>query len=75
MRTMTLSIVSSDGSAQPSPVTVTVPKQGKFEDLVHALGPMCSLGNDETLMVAEVSLSFYVLNHFVCCLVFNLSEY
>lgn len=54
MRTMTLTIVPSDGSGQPSPVTVTVPKQGKFEDLVRALGPTCSLGNDETLMVAEV---------------------
>nr|XP_043634427.1 ubiquitin carboxyl-terminal hydrolase 8 [Erigeron canadensis] len=54
MRTMTLTTVSSDGNAQPCPVTVTVPKQGKFEDLVHALGSTCSLENDETLMVGEV---------------------
>ncbi|KAI3775974.1 hypothetical protein L1987_45734 [Smallanthus sonchifolius] len=54
MRTMTLTIVPSDGNAQPTPVTVTVPKQGKFEDLVRALGITCSLGGDETLMVAEV---------------------
>ncbi|KAK1421572.1 hypothetical protein QVD17_24015 [Tagetes erecta] len=54
MRTMTLTIVPSDGSAQPTPVTVTVPKQGKFDDLVRALGITCSLGDEETLMVAEV---------------------
>ncbi|KAI3704209.1 hypothetical protein L1987_74424 [Smallanthus sonchifolius] len=54
MRTMTLTIVPSDGKAQPTPVTVTVPKQGKFEDLVRALGITCSLSGDETLMVAEV---------------------
>ncbi|KAK9078083.1 hypothetical protein SSX86_002140 [Deinandra increscens subsp. villosa] len=54
MRTMTLTIVPSDGSAQPSPVTVTVPKQGKFEDLVRALEITCSLRDDQTLMVAEV---------------------
>ncbi|MFS8019362.1 putative ubiquitinyl hydrolase 1 [Helianthus anomalus] len=54
MRTMTLTIVPSDGSAQPTPVTVTVPKQGKFEDLVSALGVACVLRDDQTLMVAEV---------------------
>ncbi|XP_024962612.1 ubiquitin carboxyl-terminal hydrolase 8 isoform X1 [Cynara cardunculus var. scolymus] len=54
MRTMTLTTVPTDGSAQPTQVTVTVPKHGKFEDLVRALRTMCSLGNDETLMVAEV---------------------
>ncbi|KAL8211393.1 hypothetical protein R6Q57_005830 [Mikania cordata] len=54
MRIMTLTIVPSDGSAQPTPVTVTVPKQGKFEDLVRALEITCSLGDDQTLMVAEV---------------------
>lgn len=54
MRTMTLTIVPTDGSAQPSSVTVTVPKQGNFEDLLRALGPTCFLGSDETLIVAEV---------------------
>nr|GEX29515.1 ubiquitin carboxyl-terminal hydrolase 8 [Tanacetum cinerariifolium] len=54
MRTMTLTILPTDGSAQPSSVTVTVPKQGNFEDLLRALGPTCSLGSNETLIVAEV---------------------
>ncbi|KAL4578562.1 hypothetical protein LXL04_014686 [Taraxacum kok-saghyz] len=54
MRTMTLTVVATDGSVQPNPVTVSVPKQGKFEDLVNDLRLKCSLANDETLLVAEV---------------------
>lgn len=64
---MTLTIVPTDGSAQPSSVTVTVPKQGNFEDLLRALGPTCFLGSDETLIVAEVSCGNYnvILGSFV----------
>ncbi|XP_021892633.1 ubiquitin carboxyl-terminal hydrolase 8 isoform X1 [Carica papaya] len=54
MRTMTLTIVSNDGTTQPSPCTVTVPKPGKFEDLIQALGTACSLRDHETLLVAEI---------------------
>ncbi|KAA8550136.1 hypothetical protein F0562_001848 [Nyssa sinensis] len=54
MRTMTLTLMSTDGSAQPSPFTITVPKHGKFEDLIQALSTACSLGVDETLLVAEI---------------------
>ena len=54
MRTMTLTVMSTDGSTPPSPFTVTVPKHGKFEDLIQALSTACSLGVDETLLVAEV---------------------
>ncbi|OWM69055.1 ubiquitin carboxyl-terminal hydrolase 8 [Punica granatum] len=53
-RTMTLTVVSLNGSAKPTPYTVTVPKNGKFEDLIQALSMACSLGIDETLLVAEV---------------------
>ncbi|CAI0447573.1 unnamed protein product [Linum tenue] len=53
-RTMTLTIISTDGSIQPSPCTISVPKFGKFEDLIQALTASCSLGDDETLLVAEV---------------------
>ncbi|CAN0923377.1 Ubiquitin carboxyl-terminal hydrolase 8 [Linum grandiflorum] len=53
-RTMTLTIISTDGSILPSPCTISVPKFGQFEDLVSALSASCSLGIDETLLVAEV---------------------
>lgn len=70
---MTLTIVPSDGSAQPTPVTVTVPKQGKFDDLVRALGITCSLGDEETLMVAEVSsCTFQSIIMAVCFLIIHL---
>uniref|UniRef100_A0A2C9V083 Ubiquitin carboxyl-terminal hydrolase n=1 Tax=Manihot esculenta TaxID=3983 RepID=A0A2C9V083_MANES len=53
-RTMTLTVVSAEGSSQPSPYTISVPKYGKCEDLTQALSIACSLGIDETLLVAEV---------------------
>ncbi|XP_050232500.1 ubiquitin carboxyl-terminal hydrolase 8 isoform X2 [Mercurialis annua] len=53
-RTMTLTVVSTDGSSQPSPYTIFVPKYGKCEDLTQALSIACSLGIDETLLLAEV---------------------
>nr|XP_043625823.1 ubiquitin carboxyl-terminal hydrolase 8-like [Erigeron canadensis] len=53
-RTMTLTILSTDGSTLPIPVSVTVPKNGKFKDLIQALSTACSLGDHETLLVAEV---------------------
>ncbi|KAK1588053.1 hypothetical protein Q3G72_019438 [Acer saccharum] len=54
MRTVTLTVVSTDGTAQPSSYTINVPKNGKFEDLIKALSAACSLGVDETLLVAEI---------------------
>lgn len=54
MRTMTLTVMTTDGSALPSPITVSVPKSGKLEDLIRALGVACSLGPDVELLVAEV---------------------
>ncbi|KAI7984017.1 Ubiquitin carboxyl-terminal hydrolase 8 [Camellia lanceoleosa] len=54
MRTMTLTVMSTDGNTSPSPITITVPKHGKFEDLIQALSTACSLGVDETLLVAEI---------------------
>lgn len=53
-RTMTLTIVKTDGSTRPSSFTVSVPKNGKLEDLSQALSAACSLGVDETLLVAEI---------------------
>ncbi|KAL4297997.1 hypothetical protein GQ457_12G026970 [Hibiscus cannabinus] len=53
-RTMTVTVISTDETFPPSPFTVTVPKSGKFEDLIQALSVACSLGADETLLVAEI---------------------
>ncbi|KAK9755819.1 hypothetical protein RND81_01G053300 [Saponaria officinalis] len=54
MRTMTLTVMHTDGSTSPTVVTVTVPKYGKSEDLIQALATACSLSVDETLLVAEI---------------------
>ncbi|KAL8501040.1 hypothetical protein ACS0TY_020567 [Phlomoides rotata] len=54
LRTMTLTVVKADGSDKPSPFTVTVPKNGKLKDLTQALSAACSLGADETILVAEI---------------------
>lgn len=55
MRTMTLTVLNTNGNTEPSRYTCTVPKHGKCEDLIKALGIACSLGSDETLLVAEVN--------------------
>jgi len=44
MQLMTLMVMSNDGNAPPSPLTVTVPEPGKFEDLTQALSTASSLG-------------------------------
>ncbi|KAG2674250.1 hypothetical protein I3760_13G125300 [Carya illinoinensis] len=54
MRTMTLTVLNTNGDSKPSPCTITVPKYGKCKDLIKALGIACSLGADETLLVAEI---------------------
>ncbi|ESR37302.1 hypothetical protein CICLE_v10027791mg [Citrus x clementina] len=54
VRMMTLTVVNTDGTAKPSPFTITVPKYGKFEDLIRALSIACALGVNETLLVAEI---------------------
>ncbi|CAK7342097.1 unnamed protein product [Dovyalis caffra] len=54
MRTMTLTVLSTDGKNLPTPITVTVPKCGRLKDLIEALSIACSLRNDEMLMVVEI---------------------
>lgn len=54
MRTMTVTVLSTDGSSGPSPCTITVPKYGKCKNLIQALSAACSLKNSEALLVAEV---------------------
>ncbi|KAB2065688.1 hypothetical protein ES319_A09G106200v1 [Gossypium barbadense] len=53
-RTITVTVISTDGTFQPAPFTITVPKSGKLEDLIQALSIACSLGADENLLVAEI---------------------
>ncbi|XWS59355.1 hypothetical protein CRYUN_Cryun08bG0114400 [Craigia yunnanensis] len=54
MRTMTLTILSTDGIMLPTQFTVTVPKCGRLKDLIDMLSVACSLRNDETLLIAEI---------------------
>ncbi|EOY08526.1 Ubiquitin-specific protease 8 isoform 3 [Theobroma cacao] len=54
MRTMTLTVFSTDGIMLPTPFTIAVPKCGRLKDLIDTLSVACSLRNDETLLVAEI---------------------
>ncbi|XP_078448386.1 ubiquitin carboxyl-terminal hydrolase 9-like [Wolffia australiana] len=56
-RTITATVVYSDGSRLPIPTTVTVPKQGSCRDLLQAIGIACCLSQNEELILVEV------LNH------------
>ncbi|KAK4480926.1 hypothetical protein RD792_011784 [Penstemon davidsonii] len=56
LRKMTLTVLSIYGTTLPHPVTITVPNNGSFKDLVEALGKACSLRDDETLIIAEVCI-------------------
>ncbi|XP_025605417.1 ubiquitin carboxyl-terminal hydrolase 5 isoform X3 [Arachis hypogaea] len=53
-RTMTVTVFTCDGTALPSPCTVTVPKQGRCKDLIQALSNACSLKHNERLLLVEV---------------------
>ncbi|XP_062188295.1 ubiquitin carboxyl-terminal hydrolase 8-like [Phragmites australis] len=53
-RAMTVTVFSTDGSREPFPYDVSVPKFGTLSDLVQALSIACSLGDDEILLVTEV---------------------
>lgn len=52
-RSLSVKVFSADGSTSPIPYTVTVPKQSKCKDLIIALGKVCSLRNDERLLLTE----------------------
>ncbi|XWS56092.1 hypothetical protein CRYUN_Cryun09bG0056900 [Craigia yunnanensis] len=54
MRTMTLTVFSTDGIMLPTPFTITVPKYGRLKDLIDTLSVACSLRNDQALLVAEI---------------------
>lgn len=54
MRSMTLTVFSSDGNAKPFPCTITIPKYGNCRDLIQSLSIACSLKDDESLLVGEV---------------------
>lgn len=46
VRTMTVTVFSTDGLSRPSSYTVNVPKSGNCKDLVQALSIACSLKHD-----------------------------
>ncbi|TKY61900.1 Ubiquitin carboxyl-terminal hydrolase 8 [Spatholobus suberectus] len=54
IRTMTLTVISTDGITLPSIISVMVPECGTLKDLIGALSASCSLRDDETLLVAEI---------------------
>ncbi|XP_057437889.1 ubiquitin carboxyl-terminal hydrolase 5 [Lotus japonicus] len=53
-RTMTATVFTCDGTALPSPITVTVSKQGRCRDLIQALSNACSLKPNERLLLVEI---------------------
>ncbi|BBN05563.1 hypothetical protein MPTK1_3g14190 [Marchantia polymorpha subsp. ruderalis] len=53
-RTMTVTVFSGDGSAPPTSYTVTVSRQGRYKDLIQAIGIACNLGSEERLILAEL---------------------
>ena len=59
-RAMTVTVFSTDGSREPCSYDVSVPKFGTLSDLVQALSIACLLGDDEILLVAEVSFPFLI---------------
>ncbi|KAJ4978971.1 hypothetical protein NE237_009751 [Protea cynaroides] len=62
MRTMTVTILGTDRTTLPCPITVTVPKAGYCKDLIQALSNACSLRSDETLLVVEIYTSRIIRN-------------
>lgn len=65
MRTMTVTVMSTDGIQLPSRITVTVPEYGTIEDLVGAVSASCSPRDDEILLLAEVSYKSYTFSRIV----------
>ncbi|XVE68508.1 hypothetical protein DITRI_Ditri09bG0073600 [Diplodiscus trichospermus] len=61
-RTMTVTVFTCDGSALPSICTVTVPKQGRYRDLIQALSSACSLKQTEEIKLVEACA---IRNHLI----------
>ncbi|CAM6081562.1 unnamed protein product [Calypogeia fissa] len=53
-RSMTVTVFSGDGSSLPTSCTVTVSRQGRYKDLIQAIGVACNLRSDEQLLLAEL---------------------
>jgi hypothetical protein len=66
-RSMTVLVFS--GISPPSPVTVSVPKQGRCRDLIQALSNSCSVKSGERILLAEVcAFSFAAENYWMILL-------
>eukprot|EP00271_Cylindrocystis_brebissonii_P006579 TRINITY_DN19356_c0_g1_i1.p1 TRINITY_DN19356_c0_g1~~TRINITY_DN19356_c0_g1_i1.p1 ORF type:complete len:1040 (+),score=135.10 TRINITY_DN19356_c0_g1_i1:151-3270(+) len=53
-RSMTVTVISSDGSRLPETHTLNISRVGKVRDLHQALGKACGLGADETFIFVEI---------------------
>jgi ubiquitin carboxyl-terminal hydrolase 4/11/15 len=62
-RAMAVTVFSTDGSREPFSYDVSVPQFGTLSDLVQALSAACTLGDDEALLITEVSFASH-LEHF-----------
>lgn len=75
MRSMTVTVIKNGSDIQISAFTITVPKDGKLEDLIRALSTACSLDADETLLVAEVKCTISSDEKWLwissCCFIFS----
>lgn len=64
IRTITLTVLNTNGTTLPSTFTITLPKNGLLMDLIKALGNACSLQDDETLLVAEVDCNSFLRSYY-----------
>lgn len=71
MRSMTLTVFSSDGNAKPFPCTIMIPKYGNCSDLIQSLSNACSLKDDESILVGEVCHGIFFTGWTLSFIVFH----
>lgn len=53
-RTMTVTVIGTDGTAEPSQHIVSMSKSAELKHFIEGLSASCSLRDDETLLIASV---------------------
>ncbi|XP_078178002.1 ubiquitin carboxyl-terminal hydrolase 8-like isoform X2 [Carex rostrata] len=53
-RTMTMMVIGTDGTIEPSQHTISVPKSAELKHFIQGLGSSCLLRDSETLLIASV---------------------